>query len=190
MSTNEENVLVSPCGGSCGHCLLYLAKNDPALAELMVSWGYNRDKLCCQGCRPTGGKSTCANCTRETLFTDLPAAGSTCATYACSVEHGVDFCYECPEFPCVKLQPGADMADILPHNLKVFLLCCLKRQGLAEWLKNYEEIFKLYVSGKMVVGQGPQMAEDALRKTQEFQEQLQQIRDQMQHNAESEKSQE
>jgi hypothetical protein len=190
MSTTGENVLISPCGGHCGLCPFYLAKDDPALTEVVVSWGYQRDKLCCQGCRPSGGKTPLTNCTRETLFTDLPATGSTCATYACSVEHGVDFCYQCPEFPCTKLQPGRDMADTLPHNLKVFLLCCLKRQGLAEWLKHYEEIYKLYMDGKMVVGQGPQMTEDGLRKVREFHDQVQQIRERLQQNTKPVDSQE
>jgi hypothetical protein len=206
MSATKENALVGPCGGSCGHCPFYLAKDDPAIMEYVVTeWGFNRDKLPCQGCRPLEGKSICAGCTRETLkdfhaegstratyarqiLTSLGivehAEGSTCATYACSVEHGVDFCYECPEFPCVKLQPSADMADILPHNLKVFHLCCLKRQGLAEWLKNYEATWSLYFLGKLVIGQGPQTTESGLRTIKEYQDHLQRIRDQLQQNVE------
>jgi len=103
---------------------------------------------------------------------DFLAEGSPCATYTCSVEHGLDFCYECPKFPCVKLQPCADMANVLPQNLKVFDLFCLKRQGLAEWLKNYEETRNLYHFGKLVVGEGPQITEDGLRTIQERWDQL------------------
>lgn len=103
---------------------------------------------------------------KETLFNDLPAAGSVCATYTCSVEHSVDFCYECPEFPCVKLQPCADMADIVPQNLKVFHLCCIKSQGLAEWLKNYAKITQSYYMGKFVIGKGPQMSDETLKMIQ------------------------
>jgi hypothetical protein len=181
MSTTEENVLVAPCGLSCGLCPFYLAK-DPAIKEYYVARGANRDKLPCQGCRPLEGKMAWVACARETI-NDPSADGRTCATYACSVEHGVDFCYECPEFPCVKLQPCTDMADSLPQNLKVFLLCCLKREGLAEWLKNYYDIMGLHRFGKMVIGEGTQMTEDGKRALQDFLSPLQQ-------NAESGRSQE
>ncbi|HEY5535248.1 MAG TPA: DUF3795 domain-containing protein [Ignavibacteria bacterium] len=172
MSITNENVLVAPCGLSCEHCPLYLAK-DPAIKELYVSKGFSRDKLPCQGCRPAEGKRARVACAGETS-NDLSTDGNTCATYACSVEHGVDFCYECSEFPCVKLQPCADMADVLPQNLKVFLLCCLKRQGCAEWLKNYYDIMGLHRFGKMVIGEGPQMTEDGKRAIQDLKNQLQQ----------------
>ena len=37
---------------------------------------------------------------------------------ACAKEQGVDFCYECKDFPCQKLQPLAEGAERYPHNLK------------------------------------------------------------------------
>jgi hypothetical protein len=139
-----------------------------------------RDDLPCQGCRPLEGKPACCRKvnrvveeTRETPRDSL-VDDSPCATYVCSVEHGVDFCYECPDFPCVKLQPCADMANVLPQNLKVFNLCCLKRQGPAEWLKKYDETMNSYYVGKLVIGNGPQIAEDGLNAIKEKQDQLQQ----------------
>jgi len=157
VGTTKENILVAPCGLSCGHCLFYLAKDDPAMMEMLVSRGHNREKIPCQGCRPLEGKIAFVACTKETLY-DYPAVGDTCETYACTVEHGVDFCFECQEFPCVKLQPCADMADVLPQNMKVFNLCCIKHQGLTEWLKKYPEIMPRYFFGKMVIGKGPQLS--------------------------------
>lgn len=156
MSTTKENVLVAPCGLSCGHCVCYLAKDNPAMMESLVSRGINRDKLPCQGCRPLEGKMAFVGCTKETPY-ESPAVGGTCETYACAVEHGIDFCYECPEFPCVKLQPCADLANNLPQNMKVFNLCCIEHQGLTEWLKKYPEIQQRYFNGKMVIGKGPQL---------------------------------
>lgn len=167
MSTTMENILVAPCGISCRHCLFYLLKDNPAVADSMVSLGFSRDKLQhCQGCRPTEGKCPNANCTKETLFNSLPAAGSSCATYTCSVEHGVDFCYECPEFPCVKLQPCADMAKELPHNMKVFYLSFIKHQGLTEFLKKYPELGPRYYFGKMAIGKGPQLSAEEWKAIQ------------------------
>ncbi len=154
MSTTEEKTLAAPCGLSCGHCPCYLAKDDPAVMESLVSRGHNRDKLPCQGCRPLAGKMPYVGCTKETIF---ESPGGTCETYACAVEHGVDFCFECQEFPCVKLQPCADLANNLPHNMKVFNLCYIKHKGLTEWLKKYPEIMPRYFGGKMVICKGPQL---------------------------------
>ncbi len=180
MNITKEYVLVAPCGLSCGHCPAYQSKDNPAIMEYLVTMGANRDDLPSLGCRPLEGKPTwCRNVNRSDVVEDtreIPhdflAEGSPCATYTCSVEHGLDFCYECPKFPCVKLQPCADMANVLPQNLKVFDLFCLKRQGLAEWLKNYEETRNLYHFGKLVVGEGPQITEDGLRTIQERWDQL------------------
>ena len=156
MSTTEEKVLVAPCGLACGQCLFYLAPKDPAIMEILVSKGHKREKIPCQGCRPQEGKVACVAGTRETLY-DYPAIGEACATYTCTVAHGVDFCFECQEFPCVKIQPGADMAELLPHNMKVFNLCFIKRQGLSEFLRKYPEIMPRYFFGKMAIGKGPQL---------------------------------
>lgn len=153
MSTTKENMLVAPCGLSCGHCPLYLAKDVPAIMEFLLSTGCNRDSIPCPGCRPLEGKVACA---KETF--DFPKVDGRCATYACVVEHGVEFCFECEEFPCVKLQPCADFAKDLPHNMKVFNLCYIKNHGLTEWLKQYAEIMPRYFFGKIAIGQGPQLS--------------------------------
>ncbi|PKM80777.1 MAG: hypothetical protein CVU89_12665 [Firmicutes bacterium HGW-Firmicutes-14] len=154
MTTTKENALVAPCGLSCGHCKLYLAKDDPALVEMLVSRGFNRQSIPCPGCRMLEGKVPCAKDTH-----DFPKVDGKCQTYACAAGHGIDFCFECREFPCVKLQPCADMASELPHNLKVFYLCYIERQGLTEFLKKYPEIAPRYYFGKMAIGRGPQLEE-------------------------------
>jgi hypothetical protein len=104
--------------------------------------GLKREALPCAGCRPLQG-----NC---------PAIGSTCETYACIAERGHRFCFECPEFPCARLNPAADKADFLPHNLKMFNLCSIQRQGIARWLEKLPEIKQRYFRGKMAIGKGPQ----------------------------------
>ncbi|WP_353740044.1 DUF3795 domain-containing protein [Desulfoscipio gibsoniae] len=80
-----------------------------------------------------------------------------CATYACVTGRGLDFCFECPEFPCAKLNPAADRADVLPHNIKLFNLCCIEKQGLAKFLEKLPEIRQRYYQGKMIIGKGPQL---------------------------------
>lgn len=141
MKTEDEITLVAPCGIPCGDCSAYKAKDDPTLLELLISRGIKREGLPCPGCRPAKG-----NC---------PAVDGTCETYACVTEHAVDFCFECPEFPCAKLNPAADRANAIPHNTKVFNLCFIQRQGLAKFMEKSPEIKQRYFQGKMSIGKGP-----------------------------------
>lgn len=161
MSTTKENISVAPCGLSCGHCKLYLAKDDPAIMEWLVSRGFNRNSFPCPGCRKLEGKVACS---KETF--EFSQVDGRCATYACVVEHGVEFCYECPDFPCTKLQPCADKASELPQNMKLFYLCYIKHQGLTEFLKKYPELAPRYYFGKMVVGKGPQLSAEEWKAIQ------------------------
>jgi cytochrome c-type biogenesis protein CcmH/NrfG len=41
----------------------------------------------------------------------------------------MDYCFECDEFPCLRLHPAADKASFLTHNLKIYNLCQLMNQG-------------------------------------------------------------
>jgi hypothetical protein len=55
--------------------------------------------------------------------------------------------------------PAADRAEMLPHNLKVYLLAALKRDGAEAWAANYAGIIRAYYHGKMKIGAGPQSDE-------------------------------
>lgn len=138
-----ENHLVAPCGTNCGICECYTAKDNPELLEYMVSKGIAREKLPCPGCRPLEG-----NC---------PVLGVTCKTYDCISKKNHHFCFECQDYPCSKLQPAADRADVLPHNIKVFNLSTIEHQGLEKFIEKSSEIKQRYYKGKMQVGSGPQL---------------------------------
>lgn len=142
MKTTGEIALVAPCGIYCGDCGAYKVKDDPSLGAV-ISKMFNWSGDPCPGCRQVEG-----NC----QFID-----GKCETYACAAGRGADFCFECPEFPCGKLNPAADRASVLPHNTKVFNLCCIQKQGLARWLEKAPEIKQKYFRGKMVIGKGPQL---------------------------------
>jgi hypothetical protein len=135
--------LTAPCGIYCGDCECYKAKDDPKLLAYLVSASpaLKKGGLPCAGCRPINGK--------------CPAVEDVCATYACTLEHRVDFCFECSEFPCGKLNPSADRANTLPHNMKVFNLCYIKNYGLEKFVVQQPEIRKKYYKGKMIIGNGP-----------------------------------
>ncbi|HBF36042.1 MAG TPA: hypothetical protein DDW50_01835, partial [Firmicutes bacterium] len=121
MITKERLELVAPCGLDCGICELYLCKDNAQLYKALIEKGIPKEKIPCKGCRSIKG-----NC---------PAFESTCETYQCAVKNKIDFCSECNEFPCIKVQPGANRADSLPHNMKVFNLCTIKRIGLEAFIE-------------------------------------------------------
>jgi hypothetical protein len=145
MRANERETLIAPCGIDCGACELYLCKDDQQLTAYLVSKGIAKDKLPCSGCRDLQG---CC-----------PVIGSRCATHACVSDKQVEFCFQCNEFPCSKLQPSADRANVLPHNLKVFNLCTIQRDGVKSFVMTSAGIKKKYYKGKMEIGNGPQIAE-------------------------------
>lgn len=142
MKTKEDITLVAPCGIYCGACPMYKVKDDPSLREGLVK-RINWNGVPCAGCRPGKGKNQ--------------FIANTCPTHACATERGHDFCFECAEFPCARLNPAADRADVLPHNLKIFNLVYIKQHGVAQFLEKEPEIKQRYYRGKMVIGQGPQM---------------------------------
>ena len=143
MKMTESTTLIGPCGIYCGECEGYKCKDNTASLEFLVSKGIKREKLPCTGCRDSKG-----NC---------PAIGDTCETYTCVLKHKVDFCFECSDFPCTKLNPAADRADMLPHNIKVFNLCCIRQLGAEKFLERASDIKSRYYKGKMVIGKGPQI---------------------------------
>ena len=145
MSTNARIDLVAPCGIDCGTCELYLCRENEKLLEYLLSKGIPSDKLPCAGCRANQG-----NC---------PVIGSQCATYACVAHKEVDFCFQCTEFPCQKLNPSADRAGILPHNMKVFNLCTIQRKGVEGFIELSTEIKGRYYKGTMEIGKGPRIVE-------------------------------
>ncbi len=138
----HDVALIAPCGIYCGSCPMYKVKDDPSLGE-MLKKRINWNGVPCPSCRASKGKNQ---------FYER-----TCATFACIAAKGVDFCYECAEFPCAKLNPAADRADVLPHNLKIFNLSFIKQQGTGKFLEKESEIKALYYRGKMVLGKGPQL---------------------------------
>ena len=142
MTIDERTLLVAPCGIDCGTCDLYLCRDNSRLFNALIKKGIPEKKLPCAGCRETRG-----NC---------PVTGRQCATYLCVTEKCVGFCFDCSDFPCSKLNPSADRADVLPHNLKVFNLCTIQRDGVNVFIEKSAYIKDKYYKGKIEVGKGPQ----------------------------------
>lgn len=143
MHLNEVQSLVAPCGIHCGICELYLAKDNPRIKAYLISRGIGEDRIPCAGCRANGGH--------------CPINPGECATFACISSKGYTFCYECPEYPCNRVQPAADRAGVLPHNLKPFNLACMEHQGIDRFLARAAEIKKRYFQGTIEIGNGPHL---------------------------------
>lgn len=139
MASNEERALISPCGLYCGSCALYKARTDETLQKKIAErQGIPVEKvLLCAGCRPSKG------------LVSASGGDPVCDTYACSVnDKKVEFCYECEDFPCLRLAPCADRAKEIPHNTKVYNLILLQKLGIDVWLKRYESLLRQYHQGK------------------------------------------
>ncbi len=139
----ERKKLVAPCGIDCGICELYMSRDNQQLMDYLLVKGIPKEKLPCDGCRSING-----NC---------PVIPCQCDTFKCAETNKVDFCFECDEFPCSKLAPAVDRADTLPHNIKLFNLCMIKKSGLEDFIKKSLEIKQTYYKGKMEVGKGPNL---------------------------------
>lgn len=137
-----EFKMTGVCGIYCGECECYKAKDNPQLMVYLINAGINEERLPCPGCREVKG--------------DCPAIGTKCMTYICAKERGVNFCFECSDFPCDKLNPSADRANVFPHNLKVFNLCYIQNHGLEKFAEQASMFKQKYFKGRMMIGKGPQ----------------------------------
>lgn len=73
-----------------------------------------------------------------------------CKTYECVTSKDHEFCFQCDEFPCKKLQPIVNLEIFTPHNSKIYNCLMIKKLGLEEWNKIVEEESKLYYKGRKV----------------------------------------
>lgn len=117
--------LTAPCGLDCFNCPLYLAKDNPAIRKgVAQKMNLPEEKAFCDGCRANEG------------IIRIIGKTETCGTYKCVKERGIHTCAECEDqFPCDRLQPYADKANVVPHNTKLFNLCLIRKMGLESWAK-------------------------------------------------------
>lgn len=133
-----EEKLIAPCGLYCGFCYIYKASNDEALAkEIAKKRGIKLEDVKCLGCVEERGAC-------KMLFNN-----AVCPTYECAVnQKSLRFCYECKDFPCLKLAPVADRAQEIPHNMKIYNLISIQRMSLKKWLEEAERRWNQYFQGK------------------------------------------
>lgn len=132
------NARLGPCGLSCGQCLAFMggpiqslssqlsdnlgdnfaeyAKRFEAMNPVFENYDSFKDMLdffasgSCAGCREHG-----------CLFKD-------CRVTSCIKEHGVDFCFQCDEFPCDRHGMPAGLAERWKSNNEA-----MKEKGVEAW---------------------------------------------------------
>jgi len=139
MENEEKLQMVSPCGYCCPSCPAYeksLCTDEIAIQKEAARANLPVEKLLksCAGCRPKQGR---------------PHMVTLCLTYDCCVnKKGLDFCYQCEEFPCLKLAPVSGRAEVRRHNTKVYNLLMLKKLGLDEYIEKSGQLATQWVRGK------------------------------------------
>lgn len=74
----------APCGLYCGACGTVLADKNGSVEALAEEWGMQPDQLVCHGCKTVTTAVFCRDC----RFRD------------CVSSKGIDYCFQCDEFPC------------------------------------------------------------------------------------------
>jgi len=114
----EMNRYVTCCGLYCGACVsIFLQEKAEGNASLeKFSWEYEEEL--CPGC----------------------AAGENnhCEITACCIEHNVQICAFCPEFPCSVIRDFS--RDEWPHHKEVLEnLQRIKEVGIDQWLSEQKD---------------------------------------------------
>jgi len=135
---NKRDRLFAPCGLFCGVCPWYRAQRDEKLAkELAERLGLPVEAARCPGCRAVKGLA--------------PVMGwQVCETYDCATRKGLDFCYQCADFPCPKLAPCADRASEIAHNTKIYNLLLIQKKGTKSLVKEMSALRRRYFEGRKV----------------------------------------
>jgi len=128
--------LTAPCGIPCFECAAFKATSNVAIKKRIAEGlGMDYDTSNCEGCRSRNGKGFLSE--KNKVFPEgkcsLMNEAGNCKIYLCAEDKQIHNCSECSDFPCDNLQPLADRANRIPHNLKVYNLCLIKKMGLEKW---------------------------------------------------------
>ncbi len=138
MTIQEKVQATAPCGLDCFNCPSHEANiTDAAREQLAAFFQKDKSEVACKGCRNVNG---------QCLFVN-----GKCATYDCVKEKGVNYCFECNDFPCMKLAPSRENTENFPHNFKLYNLYRMKAVGVESWVANEaDKVRKLYCTGKQI----------------------------------------
>jgi hypothetical protein len=120
----------SYCGIYCGACGVINAIKNGNFEELAKKHNRKPEELECYGCKIT-------------------AAGkkNKCRIIACAVNKGVEFCFECDEYPCDMLKKFKE--DEYPYHSLIFKNSeRIKEIGIGQWSSEQEKRWNCPACGK------------------------------------------
>jgi len=95
----EKNQRIAVCGLNCSECDIFRASDNPEIAQRIVNWFKEErhidvkiEDIHCLGCREDRTKHWSPDCW---------------ILRCCVDEKGLEFCYQCEDFPCEKLSEWA-----------------------------------------------------------------------------------
>ena len=147
MNSDIKRKLTAPCGLDCFNCEICEENITEEMKEQFASKiQKDPEEVACKGCRKENG---------------CPHFKHGCETLMCVNDKGLEFCFECEDFPCSKLQPAKDGAARYPHNFKIFNLCRMKAIGVEKWVKKESNLIRLrYFLGEFIPGRGPVLKQE------------------------------
>lgn len=123
MFMNKENV-IAPCGMNCSICARYLAlKNDTKNQEIKIPY--------CSGCRK---KNKCTLQKKCKLLN----------------KNKIDYCFECPDFPCKRLQKLDQRYRTHYRMSMIENLEFIKKHSLSEFIEKDKEKWQCSKCGRLI----------------------------------------
>jgi hypothetical protein len=107
------------CGLYCGSCTAFMATKENTVKELAARWRKEEDDVRCRGCKSDTVASFCR----------------TCGLKACARQKGLEFCFQCEDYPCDRLDEFRNNAQY-PYHIEVYdYLQTIKQYGVGYWLE-------------------------------------------------------
>jgi hypothetical protein len=121
-----DEVLVAPCGMNCSICSSYLAMKYDLRSRGLL-------RMYCAGCRPRGKNCAFMKKACEKLGNGL-----------------VNYCYECPDFPCRRLKALDKRYRTHYHMSMIENLIYLKECGMEKFLEKETEKWRCPACGGVI----------------------------------------
>lgn len=130
--TNEsEKWDISICGLNCAKCDIYQAcHGDDRLRNEIVEWfkkerneDLKPEQIVCEGCRGARDRHWSPDC----------------GMMNCALERGLQYCFECEEFPCkIVNEFGSD--GVSHHERTIENMKRMKEIGLEAWIEEQKKV--------------------------------------------------
>lgn len=121
------------CGLYCGGCEVFLINKRGIVDEKAKEWDMKPEDLKCNGCKTATVSAFCRSCKIK----------------KCAETKGIEFCYQCPDYPCMIIKDFKN--DEHPHHsIVLHNLSSIKENGLAKWLEEQEKRWSCSACGEKI----------------------------------------